>query len=238
MTGVYRIAGLTIRIDSLYSEVHTMCAPYRKEGPVDFSIATTHADIDFESTPPHSFPDSYLETLAAYRKIAEKLPRYDAFLMHGSCIAVDGCAYVFSAKSGTGKSTHTALWRKLLGDRAVMVNDDKPIVRSIGGCMKAFGSPWDGKHHLSSDVSFPLKAICFLERSETNRIITLSRADALPLLVRHVYRPSDPSALEKTMGLLGGMDIGFYRLYCNMEMDAANLSYSEMSGSEVFDNEA
>ena len=236
MNGVYRLAGLTIGIDSLYPEVHAMCAPYRAEGPADFSVATGQSDIGLEALkadPGIAFTDSYLETLAVYRKIAEKLPYYGAFLMHGSCIAADGRGYIFTAKSGTGKSTHAALWRALLGDRAVMVNDDKPLVRCVDGCTMAYGSPWDGKHHLSSDVSVPLKAVCFLERAETNRIERLSRAEALPLMVRHVYRPSDPEALQKTMELLGSLDICFYHLQCNMEISAARLAFSEMSGSEV-----
>ena len=236
MNGIYRLAGLTIGIDSLYSEVHAMCAPYSAEGPADFSVSTGQEDIGLEAQkadPGIVFTDSYLETLAVYRKIAEKLPYYGAFLMHGSCVAADGYGYIFSAKSGTGKSTHAALWRKLLGDRAVMVNDDKPLVRCVDGCTMAYGSPWDGKHHLSSDVSVPLKAVCFLERAETNRIERLSHAEALPLMVRHVYRPSDPEALQKTMELLGSLDIGFYHLQCNMEISAARLAFSEMSDSEV-----
>ena len=75
--------------------------------------------------------------------------------------------------------------------------------------------------------------MCFLERADTNRIERLSRAEALPLMVRHVYRPSNPEALQKTMELLGSLDIGFYHLQCNMDICAARLSFSEMSGSEV-----
>ena len=235
MNGIYRLAGLTIEIDSLYPEVHAMCEPYRAEGPVDFSVSTGQEDIGLEAQKADqgiAFTDSYLETLAVYRKIAEKLPYYGAFLMHGSCVAADGYGYIFSAKSGTGKSTHAALWRKLLGDRAVMVNDDKPLVRLVDGCVKAYGSPWDGKHHLSCDVSVPLRAVCFLERSQSNRIVRLSRDEALPLMVRHVYRPSDPEALQRTMGILGSLDIGFYKLFCNMDISAAKLAFSAMGGSE------
>ena len=231
MTGVYRLAGLTIGIESLFPEVHSMCAPYKADGDVDFSVVTSMDDIEAEATLGQPFPSSYLETLAVYRKIAEKIPLYGGFLMHGSCIATDGSAFVFCAPSGTGKSTHTALWRKLLKERAVMVNDDKPLVRFSSGTAYVYGTPWDGKHHLSSNMSVPLKAVCFLERSETNRITDLSFGEALPLLIRHVYRPLDPVALEKTLGLLNRLDVGFYNLRCNMEISAAELSYSAMGGS-------
>ena len=87
-----------------------------------------------------SRPDDYLETLAVCRKIAERMPEYDTFLFHGSCIAVDGVGYLFTAKSGTGKSTHTRLWRELLDNRATMVNDDKPLIRIADDGLVIYGT--------------------------------------------------------------------------------------------------
>ena len=110
-----------------------------------------------------SRPDDYLETLAVCRKIAERMPEHNTFLFYGSCIAVDGAGYVFTAKSGTGKSTHTRLWRELLDNRATMVNDDKPLIRIADDDAIIYGTPWDGKHPLSHNIAVPLKAICILE---------------------------------------------------------------------------
>ena len=136
MTGTYRIADIVIRIESIYRRVHRLCVAYRcLEDSPDFTVQITQADIDFErdksdrdavreGRPVRQHWDGYLETLAVYRQIAEAMPRFDTVLMHGSCVAVDGEAYLFTAKSGTGKSTHARLWREMLGDRAVMVNDD------------------------------------------------------------------------------------------------------------------
>ena len=110
-----------------------------------------------------SRPDDYLETLAVCRRIAERMPEHDTFLFYGSCIAVDGAGYVFTAKSGTGKSTHTRLWREMLGVRAVMVNDDKPLIRIADDGSVIYDPPWDCNHHLSHNIAVPLKAICILE---------------------------------------------------------------------------
>lgn len=140
MKGVYRLAEKNIGIASMYEAVHEQCVSYRSAGLLDFSITTTQMDINFErektahedgiaGIPARAFSDAYLETLAVYRKIAEKMPEYDTFLFHGSAIAVGGEGYLFTAKSGTGKSTHTRLWRELLGNRVVIVNDDKPLIR-------------------------------------------------------------------------------------------------------------
>ena len=108
--------------------------------------------------------DEYLETLAVYRKIAEKMIDYDTILFHGSVIAVDGIGYLFTAKSGTGKSTHTRLWRELFGERAVMVNDDKPLIKVSENGIIVYGTPWDGKHRLSTNTFVPLKGICFMSK--------------------------------------------------------------------------
>ena len=85
MTAVYRIADRRLEIAALYPDVHALCADYRSEGAAEFSVRTTQADIDFEraksareeekkGVPARQFSDGYLETLAVYRKIAEKMP--------------------------------------------------------------------------------------------------------------------------------------------------------------------
>lgn len=240
MTNVYRFAGLTIRVTSLYEEVHRLCTEYLvPDHTVDFAVRTTAADIDFErensaakdaaeGIPLRRFSDPYLETLAVYRKIAERIPAYDTFLFHGSAVAVDGAAYLFTAKSGTGKSTHTRLWREFLGERAVMVNDDKPLIRVTDGKSIIYGTPWDGKHHLSRNVAVPLKAICILERAEENHIEQVTRSEVLPMLIQQAYRPSDPISLANTLTLIERLNVGFYRLSCNMDISAAELSYHTM----------
>ena len=241
MTGVYRMADLNIRIDSLYAFVQDQCAEYGQEGLPDLTVQTSERDIQDErdkaaredarmGRPVYDHADAYLESLAAYRKIAEKLPAYDGFVFHGSCVAVDGRGYVFTAKSGTGKSTHTRLWRELLGNRAVMVNDDKPVIRFVDGVPFIYGTPWDGKERLSKNTSVPLQAICLLDRAAENHIRTIDAHEALPLLIQQTYRPASPAALEKTMALLERLteQAKLYRLGCNMALSAAELSYHAM----------
>ncbi len=240
MNAKYRIADKTITISTLRPDVHELCAEYRAVGFSDFSAETTQADIDYEreksaredraeNLPVREYSDGYLEILAVYRKIAEKMPDYDTFLFHGSAVAVDGRAYVFTARSGTGKSTHARLWREMLGDRAVMVNDDKPLIKvNANGSAIVYGTPWDGKHHLSSNIAVPIQAICILERSETNQITEILKVEALPMLLQQAYRPRDPLALAKTLSLIDRLDVKLYRLGCNMNPDAAELSYRTM----------
>ena len=72
-----------------------------------------------------------IENICLYRSICMQMPLFGRILMHSSILEYEGKAYAFLGRSGTGKSTHTRLWRELFGDRAIMVNDDKPIIRLI-----------------------------------------------------------------------------------------------------------
>ena len=241
---VYRMAERNIGIESLYERVHTRCAAYRTEGAPDFIVGTTPADIDFERVQsaredqlegrqPRQWSEEYLEELAIYRKIAERMPAYDTFLVHGSAVAVDGWGYLFTAKSGTGKSTHARLWQELLGDRLVYVNDDKPLIRIAPDTAVIYGTPYDGKHHRSSDVAVPLRAVCFLRRGRENSIRACSTRDAFPRLLQQVYTPADQEALRRTLSLLQTLTarVRFYELACNMDLEAARVAFEGMGGT-------
>ena len=148
---------------------------------------------------------------------------------------MDGEGYLFTAKSGTGKSTHTGLWRELLGEKAVMVNDDKPFLEITESGVIVHGSPWNGKHRLGANISLPLKAICLLERGEENEIESIAPKDAVLMLMQQSCRPMDRRKMPKYPELLDGLSqrVDFYRLKCNMEPEAVKLSYEAMSGKNL-----
>ena len=235
LTNKYDFAGKTVEVNSLNEAVHNYCAAYITDAPADFVVTTTQEDIDYERSRAEipGLSDGYLEELAVYRKISEKMPYYDTILFHGSVVAVDGVAYLFTAASGTGKSTHVALWRKLFGERAVMVNDDKPLLH-IGDEVTAYGTPYDGKHKLSNRIAVPLKAICILERASANSIVPVTKSEAYAMLIQQAYRPNDVFALQKTLELVDKMadKVGLYKLSCNMDIEAAQVAYDGMNKHE------
>lgn len=243
MTKKYKIAGKLIEITSIYPDVHEYCKDYAADGEPDFSVEITPQDIAYERektakeyayegrrAPDYS--EGVLEETAVYRKIAEHMPLYDTFVFHGSVIAVDGVGYLFTAKSGTGKSTHTRLWRELFGERAVMVNDDKPMIRATDSDVTVFGTPYNGKHKLGNNISVPLRAICILERAEENSISLITKAEAYAMLLQQIYRPQDPAQMVKTLKLVDRMadSVRIYRLGCNMDISAAKTAYNAMKG--------
>lgn len=236
-----KLAGITIEIHALFESTMQFCQEYICEDRPEFSVEVSPADISLEreksaredaleGIPIRHFPDEYLETLAVYRKIAEQMLQYDTFLFHGSVVAVDGEGYLFTAKSGTGKSTHTAFWRQEFGPRAVMVNDDKPLLQVKNGKVWVFGTPWDGKHRLSTNTCVPLKGICILERGTENSIETISPRQALPMLLQQSYRPHNPNGSVQLLTLLDRLTavVPFYRLHCNLDPSAARVAYEGM----------
>lgn len=245
MKNNYRFADKVVEVDSIYDAVHILCADYRTDGQADFKVTISQEDIDLEREKSQNedgnsngtmaeYLDKYLEELAVYRKIAEVMPRYDTILFHGSAVAVDGYGYLFAARSGTGKSTHTALWRDLFGERAVMVNDDKPLLH-IAEEVTVYGTPYDGKHRLSSNIAVPLKAVCILTRASENTIEPIKKNDAYPMLLGQTYRPADPVSMQKTMLLIDKLAdrVRLYRLGCNMDISAAETAYNGMNEDNI-----
>ena len=243
ITKKYKMADKVIEVTSIYEKVHRYCKDYESGEAADFSVSTTQADIDFETQrelkcaehdgrPPLNSPDDYREELAVYRKIAERMPDYDTALFHGSVIAVDGQGFLFTAKIGTGKSTHTRLWREYLGEKAVMVNDDKPLLKITDSEVTAYGTPYNGKHRLGCNMSVPLKAVCVLTRGEKNSIVPIDKSEAYTIILQQIYRPLNPLQMAKTLKLADKLaaNVELYRLSCNMDIEAAEVAYKGMKG--------
>ena len=220
-----------------------MWRAFASDGEPEFVVETSAADVEEEKararisaaregrTELYS-SDEQFEALAVYRLVSERMTEYDTLLFHGSAIALDGEAYIFTAPSGTGKSTHTALWREYFGERAVMINDDKPLIHVTAEGSRVFGTPYNGKHRLGVNSSAPLRAICLLERGETNEIEHIDFSKAYGTIVQQTFRPRNGEALARTLALIDVLKehVAFYRLRCNMEIDAARVAYEGMRG--------
>lgn len=236
------IAGYTGQIDSLFESTRDYCRKYLAEGEADFSATVTREDLAFEQEALRQealeegikvrvFTDPFLDRTAIQRKCAEFLFDRDVLMTHGSTVAVDGKAYLFTAKCGTGKSTHTRLWRQVFGDRAQMVNDDKPFLKLTENGVLACGSPWSGKHGLDNNITVPLQGICILERGKENRIQRIPVEEALPMLLHQSYCPLEEAKRERFEVLVKQLaeKTPLWRMYCNMDPSAAEVSHQAMS---------
>ena len=144
-----------------------------------------------------------LEFGAALRKVASCLSGQGVILFHGSAICVDGRTYIFTAPSGTGKSTHSRLWRELLKEHeVVMVNDDKPFLKVKEGCVTAYGSPWMGKEGLGCNMSAPVEAICSISQGTRNVIREATPDEMYPIFYEQSLRPFDKVGTENYLHIL------------------------------------
>ena len=225
MSITIELAELSIKLVGI-TRIVNFFEDYISESLPKTNIVITEEDVKCECETGHKVSRGS-EKLAVYRKICEKMVEFDTILMHGSVVAVDGEAFLFTAKSGTGKSTHTRFWREVFGERAVMVNDDKPLLKLTEDGVLACGTPWDGKHRLSTNVCVPLKAICILERGEDNEIHPITAQEALPMVFQQTYRPKN---LARYMEIIDKLTqrVAFYRLRCNMSVEAAKMAYEAM----------
>lgn len=233
---IYRIADLAIEIKARYDFVVRQCSGYlAPEGTTpDFTVEVSDAALDasYAQAPEMGLP--YHESLCVYREICKKMLAYGGFLLHAAVIEVDGRAFAFSAPSGTGKSTHIALWRRVLGERVQIINGDKPILRYQDGRFIAYGTPWCGKEGWQRNASAPLTAICFLERSVENRIRRMNSSEAIDHIFHQLLRPKAAAEMEATLSLADSLlrEVPIYLLGCNISEDAARLAYETLSKGE------
>jgi len=233
----YKIADVVFQAKLIYPYTEKLCKDYEYFGTeeIAFSVEITKADIDAERIIISEYPDEMLESLALFRKLCEyALANEDTILFHSSAVMVDGWAYLFTAPSGTGKSTHARLWRELLGDRAVMINDDKPMIRYVDGDFYVYGTPWNGKHHLGSNNRAKIKAICKIYQAKENVIKKADFKQMLFAVLNQTIRPKEIETMDKLLVLIDKMlkSVDLYELGCNISKEAARLSFNTMSKGE------
>lgn len=232
MEQLYKIAGIVVRMDT-YGRALEQAQAYRYTGdePVQMNIKST-----WEQTK-ERFPElsqDECEYLNTGSKFFIKLNHFQGMMLHSSAVVVDGKAYLFTAASGTGKSTHTGLWLSRFGDRAYILNDDKPALRLEDGVWYAYGTPWSGKHNLHRNERVPLAGIAIVERSQTNSIDRITGTEALRGILPQTKRASTQERMVMIMDMLDQLitQVPIWKLRCNMDPEAAVVSYEAMSGQK------
>ena len=221
-----KIADLNIGIENRYSYVEEISRDYLTEDKPLFVLSASDADIERErELSEENFPVGVFESTAIYRKMAEKLTEYDAFIFHGAVIEYKGRAYLFTAKSGVGKTTHIRLWQKRFGNDVSVLNGDKPILRLINGEVFASGTPWRGKEGYGKSGMARLFGIAFLERGEINEAYAVNSDDVILKFATQAHIPRTEGA-GKTLALFNKVlsRVPLIALKCNMDSDAADVA--------------
>ena len=237
-----RIAGVVVQIRNKGEYVHWLCKDYIVDDriPPDISVSVTDEEIKWEiqkcmgkKTPMYMEKQydefmEYWEGMCINDRIGLEMIRFGGFVLHAAVISVDGEAYAFAAPSGTGKTTHMQLWINQFGDRAQVVNGDKPILRWFGNQLYACGTPWCGKEGLGQDMKAPLRALCFIERSETNSITRIDKKSMIGKLFYQMIKPEDEETLDLFLPMVEKMiaEIDCFLLRCNMQPEAAQVAWN------------
>lgn len=230
---LYRIADFLWDIESRFDTVPCACDAYRvSEGVADFTVRISDETLKKEHAQMPENSLSYTENICVCRAVCNAASAKGAMLLHAATVTVGGKAYAFSAPSGTGKSTHIRLWKRVYGDAVEILNGDKPLLREKDGELIAYGTPWCGKEGWNTNASAPLRALCFLERGKENAIRKLSSSEALDRVFRQLLKPEDEKGVAQTLHLADLLirHVPIYLLVCNISEDAARLSYETLTG--------
>ena len=221
-----QLANLCVALENKYDFIEKLARDYITDGEPEFTVFATDEEIAEEGKNEEgSFSLGYLESIVLYRKIAEKLPEYDAFVFHGAVIEFEGRAYLFTAKSGVGKTTHIRLWQKKFGNAVSILNGDKPVLRIIDGKAYASGTPWRGKEGYGKPGLLELYGIAFLERALENEAYPVMPDAVIMKFATQAYIPKTEAAV-KTLSLFNKIlsTVPLITLKCNMNLDAADVA--------------
>lgn len=233
MINTYKICDLLVNMDARHPVIIRRSEKYLTQPSETCDISIPY-DLEalktiHERAPHLSITDC--EIIHTTNVFYRHLIKFNGFMLHSSGVVVDNKAYLFSAPSGTGKSTHTTQWLKLFGDKACIINDDKPAIRIIDDKVYVYGTPWSGKSDLNLNIRVPLQGICVLERSENNFIERLDNATAIYKIMNQTLRPPIPEIMDILLSMLDKVitDIPVWRMGCNISTDAAQVAYDAMS---------
>jgi len=231
------IADLVITLDNKYPLLKEKCRKYLTEKEntsgiiLSASIESMESSIDYKLNidgEKITLPEAEYD--AIHYPLYSEIHMFDAFWLHSVLLSKDGNGYAFTAAPGTGKTTHAKLWLQAFED-ATIVNGDNTIIRQnkADGIFYGYGTPFCGKEGFSQNCKVPMKAICFLERSDQNYVERMNPLDAIMRLAKENWclkRSLASKAMNIYLSLAN--QLKFYTVHCNMELEAAFAAYNEI----------
>lgn len=236
-----QIAGIKYKIEYKYFYLERMLEDYiipedetKKSEDI---VQISYTDEDFQKWKDSVVgekSDGYIEHCCVVEQIASDLPNHGMLMMHGATIEYNGKAYIFTAPSGTGKSTHISLWKEYLGDKVRIINGDKPEITFEGDEVIAHGAPWCGKEGWQINTSAPLAGVCMLDRSTENKIEEINPGTNIDFFIKQFFYTANNDSLVKVVDLFTKMAerVPFYKLTCDISEDAAKCSFEMMTGED------
>ena len=231
----YKIADLIVEMNPKYNNTLELAKPFLYDGSrdADFELKVSDKYLDqLMSKAAEGVNVEQMENFAFSNIFNRAAIKYGVMLVHSSALIYDGGAYLFSADSGVGKSTHTRLWLKAFGDKVHIMNDDKPVVKLYDDKAVAFGTPFDGGSGIALNEAYPLKAIIFIERGEENSVRVPETKEVIQKLYFQTAHMVDAETAEKMLiNIERILSLAkFYVLTCNMDISAAYIVFENIVG--------
>ena len=228
-SAVVNLAGIDISIASRYHENIERFFGFFSKGIAKLNISISDERLLEERSLLERFysgrriTEVEAEFNAIYRDLSSLLFAYGVVPFHGVLIGWNGYGILFTAPSGTGKSTHANFWKEAFPREVSIINGDKPLLRIIDGTLHGFGSPWKGKECIGDNSDIPIKAICHLQRGK-NKIISIPNVacalewlfDAVMIKERERLGVELLRWFQKAFG-----SVSIYDISCSMNVDSA-----------------
>ena len=231
------IADIVVEINAFNESTLKYCSDFLSDKESNHVITMTKEDLENEK---HINEDGKVyaneEISALYRKIADIFVMEDILVMHGSSFKVDNNAFVVTARSGVGKSTHVNLLKEYLKDRFTYINDDKPLLKIKSDKLTLYSSPWNGKERRGNNINAPLRSIIFLNRGITNTYKKLSNnSEVYFKLLSQIYLPLDKVKREKALKLIDILlkSVSFYEINVNTDISSAEMTSERIINYEI-----
>ncbi len=224
----YRIAELTVDMEPRYDLLKRRAEKYRVSDDCQPDIVLRLSDDYLEkkrATTPHISLEEH-EYIWMGAAFSGQLWKYDAMTIHASAVALDDRAYLFSAQSGVGKTTHTKLWLRRFPD-AFIIDDDHPVVRLENGRLMVHGTPFSGNSDENRNVKRPLASLVFIQRDTNDWIRRLTDKEAAVEIYRNIGVSRKPEAVAVKLNLMDHMTktVLLCQMGCTMHEHAADVAY-------------
>ena len=231
-----KIADIVIEINAFNESTKKYCEDFLSDEDSDLTITMSREDLENEK---HINEDGKVyaseEISALYRKIADLFIERNIVVFHGSSFKVNDYAFIVTARSGVGKSTHVNLLKQLLGNDLVYINDDKPLLEINNNNLMLYSSPWNGKERRGNNTKAPLKAIIFLNRGNNTYKQLNNSEEVYFKLLSQIYLPRDKDKREKALKIIDILlkSVNFYEINVNKEIASASMTYERIIKNEI-----
>ena len=232
-----KIANIVLQVNAFNESTKKYCEDFLSDEEAKYTITLTKQDLENEL---HIQEDGKVyvseEISALYRKIADLFVEQNIIVMHGSAFKVGSYAFIVTARSGVGKSTHVTLLKEYLGNELEYINDDKPLLEVKDNELMLYSSPWNGKERRGNDIHAPLKSIIFLDRGITNTYRHIDNKEEIYFkLLSQVYLPKDKSKREKALKIVDILlkKLSFYEINVNTDISSASMTSERIIKNEI-----